>query len=119
MVKRHEKEPQGHEGHNEKIYTYSLRATLTVVPNWKTTNRFFQNQQDNQRPHIDETVKKWSVELTAGGRSFNEVKIQKGIFKGDALSPILFVIVLNSLEMHRRIQTYKIAGKYQSPKIHG
>ena len=34
------------------------------------------------------------VELTTGGKSLAEVKILKGIFKGDALSPLLFVIAM-------------------------
>ena len=34
----------------------------------------------------------WRVELTAGGRSIAERKIQRGIFEGDALSPLQFII---------------------------
>ena len=34
---------------------------------------------------IEETVKTWRVELTAGGRSLAETKIQRGIFLGDSL----------------------------------
>ena len=30
-------------------------------------------------------MKTWRVELTAGGRRLAEVKIQRGVFKGDAL----------------------------------
>ena len=41
---------------------------------------------------IEKTMKTWRVELTAGGRSLAEAKIQRDIFKGDALSPLLFII---------------------------
>ena len=41
---------------------------------------------------IDKTMKTWRVELTAGGRRLTEAKIQRGIFQGDALSPLLFII---------------------------
>ena len=41
---------------------------------------------------IDKTMKTWRFELTAGGRRLAEAKIQRGIFQGDALSPILFII---------------------------
>ena len=43
---------------------------------------------------IDKTMKTWRVELTAGGRSLAETKIQKSIFQGDALSPLLFIIAM-------------------------
>ena len=38
-------------------------------------------------------MKTWRVELTAGGRSLAEAKIQRGIFQGDALSPLLFIVL--------------------------
>ena len=46
---------------------------------------------------IEKTMKTWSVELTAGGQSLAEVKIQRGIFQGDALSTLLFVMQLNHI----------------------
>ena len=42
-------------------------------------------------------MKTWRVELTAGGRKLAEAKIQRGIFQGDALSPLLFIIAMISL----------------------
>ena len=38
---------------------------------------------------IEKTMKTWRVELTAGGKSLAEAKIQRGIFQGDALSLLL------------------------------
>ena len=38
--------------------------------------------------------KSWRVELTAGEQRLAEVKIQRGIFQGDAQSPLLFVIAM-------------------------
>ena len=46
---------------------------------------------------IEKTIKTWRVELTAGGRSLAEAKIQRGIFQGDALSPLLFIIAMMPL----------------------
>ena len=43
---------------------------------------------------IKKTMNTWRVELTAGGRSFAEAKIQRGIFQGDALSLLLFIIAM-------------------------
>ena len=42
-------------------------------------------------------MKTWRVELTAGGRSLAGTKIQRGIFQGDALSPLLFIIAMMPL----------------------
>ena len=61
---------------------------------------------------IEETMKNWRVELTAGGKNFAEVKIQKGIFQGDALSSLLFVITIMSLNHILR----KCSGGYKLTK---
>ena len=46
---------------------------------------------------IEKTIEIWRVELTARGKSLAEVKIQRSIFQGDALSPLLFVIAMMPL----------------------
>ena len=46
---------------------------------------------------IEQIMNTWRVELTAGGRSIAETKIQRGIFQGYALSPLLFIIVMMTL----------------------
>ena len=43
---------------------------------------------------IEKTMQTWRVELTAEGRSLAETKIQRGIFQGDALSSLLFIIAM-------------------------
>ena len=42
-------------------------------------------------------MKTWRVKLTAGEKSIAETKIQRGIFQGDALSPLLFIIAMMPL----------------------
>ena len=46
---------------------------------------------------IEKNIKNRRVELTAGGKSLVETKIQRKIFQGDALSPLLFIIAMMSL----------------------
>ena len=46
---------------------------------------------------MEKTMETWRVELTTGGKSFAEVNIQRGIFQGDELSPLLFVIAMTPL----------------------
>ena len=43
------------------------------------------------------TMEKWRVELTAGGKCLAEVQIQRRIFEEDAQSLLLFVIAMNPL----------------------
>ena len=45
---------------------------------------------------IEKNMKNWRGELTAGGKSLTETKIQRGIFQGDALS-LLFIIAMMPL----------------------
>ena len=52
---------------------------------------------DNVINFIEKTMKPRRVELTAGGRSFAKAKIQRGIFQGDALSPLSFIIAMMPL----------------------
>ena len=46
---------------------------------------------------IAETMKTWRVKLTAVEKSLAKTKIQTGIFQGDALSPLLFIIAMMPL----------------------
>ena len=46
---------------------------------------------------IEKSMQTWRVELTVGGGSIVETKIQRGIFQRDALSPLLFIIAMMPL----------------------
>ena len=41
---------------------------------------------------IEKAMKNWRVELRAGGKSLAETKIQREIFQGETLSPLVFII---------------------------
>ena len=60
---------------------------------------------------IDKTMKTWRVELTAGERSLAEAKFQIGIFQGDALSHLLFIIAMMPLNhiLRKCIAGYKLS----------
>ena len=42
-------------------------------------------------------MENFRVQLRAEGQSLAEVKIQRGIFQGDSLSPLLFIIAMMPL----------------------
>ena len=43
----------------------------------------------------------WGVHLRSGGEILAETKIQRGIFKGDELLPLLFIIVMMPLILRK------------------
>ena len=59
---------------------------------------------------ITSSMKNWKVELTAGGESLAEIKIQRGVFQGYSLSPLVFVMAMRSLNHILR----KCTGGYKS-----
>ena len=48
---------------------------------------------------VKEGMKTWRTELTSENVTLGEVTIKRGIFQGDALSPLLFVICLIPLSL--------------------
>ena len=54
---------------------------------------------------IENTMKDRRVQLTAGGKSLKEVKIQRGRFQGEVLSPLIFVIAMMPLSLIFRKRT--------------
>ena len=52
---------------------------------------------DNIQMFPEKTTKTWRVELTCANQQLGEVNIERGIFQGDELSPLLFVVAMISL----------------------
>ena len=49
---------------------------------------------ENIKKFIENTMKNWATELTSCGENLGKVDIRRGIFQGDSLSPLLFVICM-------------------------
>ena len=54
---------------------------------------------------IENIMENWTVELAAERKVLSEFKIHRGIFQGDALSPLLFVTVMMPLSTMLRKYT--------------
>ena len=62
---------------------------------------------------LDKSMDKWCTELTSCGRPLGMVNIRRGIFQGDSLSPLLFVMALIPLTLVlRKVKAgYDLAGR--------
>ena len=53
----------------------------------------------NVRQFLLSSKKKWKTELTSRGQQLGVVNIKRGIFQGDSLSPLLFVVYMVPLSL--------------------
>ena len=63
---------------------------------------------ENITKFMSDSMRSWKLELTSG-ESLGEVHIQRGIFQGDSLSPLLFVLSVIPLTLILR----KVAAPYE------
>ena len=57
-------------------------------------------------------MEKWKVMLYSGNSELSEVEIKRGIFQGDSLSPLVFVLALTPLSLILR----KAASEFSESK---
>ena len=54
---------------------------------------------ENIKIFLVNSQNKWKLELTSNGLSLGNVEIRRGIFQGDSLSPLLFVLCMILLSL--------------------
>ena len=72
---------------------------------------------DNIKRILSSCMKNWKLELTSSGVSLGEVNIRRGIFQGDSLSPLLFVICMIPLTMVLRKVNFHYELGYKVTKL--
>ena len=83
---------------NLAIAWIDYKKTYDMVPHSRIINSLQMYKiSDEIINFIDRTIKTWRVELTPGGRKLAKTKIQRGIFQGDALLPLVFIIAMMPL----------------------
>ena len=70
---------------------------------------------------LKKSMEQWKTELTAYGNSLGSIAIKRGIFQGDSLSPLLFILCMIPLTMILRKAKagYEFKGRQQPLIIHG
>ena len=54
---------------------------------------------ENLRTFLQKSMQQWRLSLTANGEDLGKVNMKRGIFQGDSLSPLLFVLSLVPLSL--------------------
>ena len=64
----------------------------------------------NVRQFLLSSMKKWKTELTSCGQQLGVFNIKRGIFQGDSLSPLLFVLCMVPLSLVLRRSKAVMSG---------
>ena len=67
----------------------------------------------NVEMFLKDSMTRWQTELTVYGESLEEVKIKRGIFQGDSLPPLIFILCMVPLPMvlRKMNEGYDFKGK--------
>ena len=93
-----------------------FRKAFDMVPHtWITKCMTMFSVADNMTNLLENSMKQWNTELISGGESLGHVEIKRGIFQGDSLSPLLFILALIPLTIVLR----KVKAGYDLGKGNG
>ena len=76
------------------------RKAYDMVPHsWIEKSKEMFGVAVNMRRFISRNMERWNTELTCGDQRLGNVRIRRGIFQGDSLSPLLFVLAMIPLTL--------------------
>ena len=93
-----------------------FRKAFDMVPHtWITKCMTMFGVADNMTNVLENSMEQWNTELISGGESLGHVEIKRGIFQGDSLSLLLFILALILLTIVLR----KVKAGYDLGKANG
>ena len=76
------------------------RKAYDLVPHcWVNESMEMFGIPENLRTFLQKNMQQWRLSLTANGEDLGEVNVKRGIFQGDRLSPLLFVLSMVPLSL--------------------
>ena len=98
MIMKHAKRKQ-----SKRMTWIDYKKAYNSVPHsWMLRSMGLVGAATNITSFMEKAVKMWNTTLTVNGETIGEVKIKRGIFQGDSLSPLLFIISLIPLTITLR-----------------
>ena len=92
------------------------KKTYDMVPHsWMKEVEVFFGVAENIKILLVNSIEKWRVMLCAGNSELGKVDIKWGIFQGDSLSPLVFVLALIPLSLILR--KAKVAYEFSGSKV--
>ena len=76
------------------------RKAYDLVPHsWVNERMEMFGIAENLRTFLQKSMQQWRLSLTANGEDLGEVNVKRGIFQGDSLSPLMFVLSMVPLSL--------------------
>ena len=76
------------------------RKAYDLVPHsWVNECMEMFGTAENLRTFLQKSMQQWRLSLTTNGEYLGEVNVKRGIFQGDSLSPLLFVLSMAPLSL--------------------
>ena len=76
------------------VWVHYKKAYDMVPHSWVIECLKMVHVPHNITAFLQQSMRSWNTELTSCGASFETVKVRRGIFKGDGLYPLIFVICM-------------------------